>query len=45
MITEHGIIQNQPIVVEWKNKTKKDINIWDFYWDALELLEQIVENN
>lgn len=31
-------------LVEWKNKDEKDIDLWDFYWEALEILEQVVEN-
>jgi hypothetical protein len=43
-IDENMKSEIQEFVVEWKNKTEKDIDLWEFYWDALELLEQILEN-
>ena len=44
-IDENMKSEIQEFVVKWKNTTEKDIDLWKFYWDTLELLEQIVEKN
>ena len=44
-IDENMKSEIQEFVVKWKNEDEKDIDLWKFYWDALELLEQVVENN
>ena len=47
-IDENMKSEIQEFVVKWKEEestNEKDIDLWKFYWDALELLEKVVENN
>lgn len=44
-IDENMKSEIQEFIVKCKNTTEKDIDLWEFYLDALQLLEQVVENN
>lgn len=44
-IDENMKSEIQEFLVKWKNTTEKDIDLWAFYWDALELLEQTIKEN